>query len=98
MLAYVFVKKTLVNAEMIRNGYARAEVPPPNLRYRDVLLDAQKTALRRTIKGYGPRRNRTQKSIMSGTSGLRHSTGRRARQWRKFLTRAGSSSIAEAMR
>lgn len=45
MLAYVFVKKTLVNAELIRNGCARAEVTPPNLRYRDTLLDAQKRAM-----------------------------------------------------
>lgn len=45
MLAYVFVKKTFVNADLIRNGYARAEVPPPNLRYKDVLLDAQKKAM-----------------------------------------------------
>ena len=45
MLAYVFVKKTLVNAELIRNGCARAEVTPPNLRYKDALLDAQKKAM-----------------------------------------------------
>ncbi len=45
MLAYVFVKKTLVNAELIRNGCARAEVQPPNLRYKDALLDAQKKAM-----------------------------------------------------
>ncbi len=45
MLAYVFVKKTLVNAELIRNGCARAEVTPPNLRYKDLLLNAQKRAM-----------------------------------------------------
>lgn len=45
MLAYVFVKKTFVNAELIRNGCARAEVEPPNLKYKDALLDAQKKAM-----------------------------------------------------
>ncbi|MBP1749962.1 MAG: nuclease (SNase protein) [Deltaproteobacteria bacterium] len=44
MLAYVFVKKTFVNAELIRNGYARAEVAPPNLKYKDTLLDAERKA------------------------------------------------------
>ncbi len=44
MLAYVFVKKTFVNADLIRNGYARADVAPPNLRYRDILLDAERKA------------------------------------------------------
>ena len=45
MLAYVFVNKNFVNAELIRNGCARAEVTPPNLKYKGVLLDAQKKAM-----------------------------------------------------
>ncbi|MEN6617777.1 MAG: thermonuclease family protein [Syntrophorhabdus sp.] len=45
MLAYVFVKKTFINADLIRNGYARAEVAAPNVKYKDVLLDAEKKAI-----------------------------------------------------
>ncbi len=45
ILAYVFVKKTFVNAELIRNGYARADVTAPNIKYRDILFDAQKKAI-----------------------------------------------------
>jgi len=44
LLAYVFVKKTFVNAELISNGYARAQVDPPNLKYKDTLLDAERKA------------------------------------------------------
>ncbi len=44
LLAYVFVKKTFVNADLIRNGYARADVSRPNVKYRDTLLEAQKRA------------------------------------------------------
>ncbi len=45
LLAYVFVKKTFVNADLIRNGCARADVKPPNLRYKDTLLDAERKAV-----------------------------------------------------
>ncbi len=44
LLAYVFVKKTFVNAELIRNGYARADVSGPNVKHRDALLDAERKA------------------------------------------------------
>jgi len=44
LLAYVFVKKTFVNAELIRNGCARADVGGPNVRYRDSLLQAERKA------------------------------------------------------
>lgn len=44
LLAYVFVKKTFVNADLIRNGYARADVPGPNIKYRNTLLDAENKA------------------------------------------------------
>jgi len=38
LLAYVFVKDLFVNAELIRLGYARAAVSPPNVRYKDLFL------------------------------------------------------------
>lgn len=43
-LAYVFVKKTFINAEIVRNGCAKARIVEPNIKYRNVLLDAEKKA------------------------------------------------------
>lgn len=45
MLAYVFVKNTFVNAELVRQGYAKAMVKPPNTKYKDVLLAQQQKAI-----------------------------------------------------
>ena len=44
MLAYVFVKKTFVNAELIKLGYAKAHIVPPNDKYKKVFLDYEKKA------------------------------------------------------
>jgi len=38
LLAYVFVKDLFVNAELVRLGYARAAVSPPNVKYKDLFL------------------------------------------------------------
>jgi micrococcal nuclease len=45
LLAYVFVKNVCINAELVKGGYARAVVKPPNTKYRDVFLDYQKKAM-----------------------------------------------------
>lgn len=45
VLAYVFVKKTFVNAELIKNGYAKANIAKPNVKYKETLLDAEKKAI-----------------------------------------------------
>lgn len=45
LLAYVFVKKTFVNGELVRLGYARAQVKHPNLKYKDLLLAYQQKAM-----------------------------------------------------
>lgn len=45
MLAYVFVKNTFVNAELVKQGYAKAMVKPPNTKYKDMLLAHQKKAM-----------------------------------------------------
>jgi micrococcal nuclease len=46
LLAYVFLPDlTLVNAEMLRRGLAHVYLHPPNFRYRETLLDAQREAL-----------------------------------------------------
>ncbi|MCX7857658.1 MAG: thermonuclease family protein [Deltaproteobacteria bacterium] len=45
-LAYVYVKNLFVNAELIRQGYARAIVKPPNVRYKDLFLSLQEKAMK----------------------------------------------------
>ncbi len=46
LLAYVFLPDgRLLNAELVRRGLARVLLKPPNLRYRDVLLQAQQQAI-----------------------------------------------------
>jgi endonuclease YncB( thermonuclease family) len=45
LLAYVHVKNIFVNGELVRLGYARAMIKPPNLSYRDLLLNYQKDAM-----------------------------------------------------
>jgi len=45
LLAYVFVKDVFVNAELVRHGYAKAYIKPPNVKYKDLLLTNQKKAM-----------------------------------------------------
>ncbi|MCX7966762.1 MAG: thermonuclease family protein [Syntrophorhabdaceae bacterium] len=45
LLAYVFVKNTFVNAELVRLGYARALIKPPNIKYKDMFLAYQQKAM-----------------------------------------------------
>ncbi|MCX5816073.1 MAG: thermonuclease family protein [Proteobacteria bacterium] len=45
LLAYVFVKDIFVNAELVRHGYAKAYIKPPNVKYKDLLLANQKKAM-----------------------------------------------------
>ena len=45
MLAYVFVKDLFVNGELVKHGYAKAMVKPPNLKYKDTFINYQKKAM-----------------------------------------------------
>lgn len=45
LLAYVFVKNIFVNGELVRLGYARADIEPPNTRYKEVLLSYERKAM-----------------------------------------------------
>jgi len=45
ILAYVYVKNVFVNAELVKNGYARAAIKPPNTKHKDTFLDLQKKAM-----------------------------------------------------
>ena len=44
MLAYVFVKNVFVNAELIKLGYAKTNIVPPNDKYKNMFLDYEKKA------------------------------------------------------
>ena len=45
LLAYVFVKNVFINAELVKHGYAKADIKPPNTKYQDILLAHQKKAM-----------------------------------------------------
>jgi micrococcal nuclease len=44
LLAYVWLGDTLVNLELVRQGYANAYTAPPNLRYADAFVGAEQEA------------------------------------------------------
>jgi micrococcal nuclease len=44
LLAYVFVGDVMVNAELVRRGYAQVMTVPPNVRHADLLLKLQREA------------------------------------------------------
>jgi micrococcal nuclease len=44
LLAYVWVGDTMVNAELVRQGYAQVMTVPPNVRYQRLFLDLQRDA------------------------------------------------------
>ncbi len=44
ILAYVYVKSVFVNAELVKLGYAKARVTPPNDRYKSLLIDSERQA------------------------------------------------------
>ena len=44
LLAYVWVGDTMVNAELVRRGYAQVMTVPPNVRYQQLFLQLQRDA------------------------------------------------------
>lgn len=44
LLAYVWVNDLMVNAELVRRGYAQVMTVPPNVRYQELLLRLQRDA------------------------------------------------------
>ncbi|OPY73528.1 MAG: Thermonuclease precursor [Syntrophorhabdus sp. PtaU1.Bin058] len=44
LLAYVYVKNLFVNAELVKLGYARASVRPPNIKHQKMLTDLERKA------------------------------------------------------
>jgi micrococcal nuclease len=58
LLAYVYVNDQFINAELIREGYARLLVYPPNTRHADLFLRLEREAMREhrgiwNVKGRG---------------------------------------------
>ncbi|HET6369826.1 MAG TPA: thermonuclease family protein, partial [Nitrospiria bacterium] len=58
LLAYVYVNDLFINAELIREGYARLLVYPPNTRHADLFLRLEREAMREhrgiwNVKGTG---------------------------------------------
>ncbi len=44
LLAYVWVGEMMVNAELVRRGYAQVMTVPPNVRYQELFLKLQRDA------------------------------------------------------
>ena len=44
LLAYVWVGETMINAELVRRGYAQVMTVPPNVRYQELFLKLQRGA------------------------------------------------------
>lgn len=50
LLGYCFIANTLINAKLVEEGFATTYTYPPNVKYTDILISAQKTA-RKNKKG-----------------------------------------------
>lgn len=44
LLAYVWVGDTMINAELVRRGYAQVMTVPPNVRYQELFVKLQRQA------------------------------------------------------
>jgi micrococcal nuclease len=44
LLAYVWVGDTMINAELVRQGFAQVMTVPPNVRYQDLFVKLQREA------------------------------------------------------
>ena len=44
LLAYVWLGETMINAELVRLGYAQVMTVPPNVRHQSLLLELQRAA------------------------------------------------------
>jgi micrococcal nuclease len=49
LLAYVFVKDLFVNGELVKRGYARAMIRPPNVKYKDLFVKYQNEAMSKEV-------------------------------------------------
>ena len=68
LLAYVYTKETMVNLEMLRQGYAMIYIYPPNVKYKDAFLAAQQYA-RENKKGMW---GELEKDVISGSEAMKN--------------------------
>jgi micrococcal nuclease len=64
LLAYVYVKNIFVNGEMVREGFARVMVRPPNTRHKDILLQYQQEAMARDAGLWQEKKKDTEQSYV----------------------------------
>jgi len=61
ILAYVFVKNLFVNGDLVRLGYARVAVQPPNVLYKSLLLKYQREAVGKDLGVWQEKREDTER-------------------------------------
>ncbi|HAR95342.1 MAG TPA: hypothetical protein DCR97_05190 [Deltaproteobacteria bacterium] len=64
LLAYVYVKGVFVNGELVRQGYARAMIKPPNTRYKDMLISYQREAMEKDAGLWQEKKKDTERSYV----------------------------------
>lgn len=64
LLAYVFVKKLFVNSELVKLGYAKANVRPPNLKYKDIIIANQQAAMKQERGLWQEKKKDTEKNYV----------------------------------
>lgn len=64
LLAYVFVKDVFVNGELVKRGCALAMVKPPNVKYKDRLVEYQNEAMAKEIGLWQEKKKETASSYV----------------------------------
>jgi micrococcal nuclease len=73
LLAYVYVDGQLVNAELVRSGYAEAATYPPNVKHHAELVELQRRARQERAGLWGhPEAVRAHRPRQSGVAGVRN--------------------------
>lgn len=53
LLRYVYVGDTMINDELVREGYAQVSTYPPDVKYQDKFLDSEKYAMENNLGLWG---------------------------------------------
>lgn len=53
LLRYIYVGDTFINEQLVRDGYAKASSYPPDIRYQEVFLEAQKYSQENSLGLWG---------------------------------------------
>lgn len=68
LLAYVYVDTTFVNAELVKQGYAKVSTYPPNVKYQDVFLKLEREA-REEGRGLWAKETSSKGTVVSSNPG-----------------------------